>query len=76
MLMKLTTGCQFHQHFTSAFLSIFWRKKISYSKHSFVIFGAKILYKKYARKMLMKLTPGCQFFQQLDRFTNTNVSFV
>jgi len=37
---------------------IFWRQKISNPKHSFVIFGAKILYKKCASKMLMKLTQG------------------
>jgi len=41
-----------------AFLPIFWRQKISNPKHSFVIFGAKILYEKYERKMLMKLTPS------------------
>jgi len=35
--------CQFHQHFTHAFLPIFWRQKILNPKHSFVIFGAKIL---------------------------------
>jgi len=39
----------------------FWHQKISNPKHSFVIFGAKILYKKRARKMLMKLTPGVSF---------------
>jgi len=35
--------CQFHQHFTCAFLPIFWCQKISNPKHSIVIFGAKIL---------------------------------
>jgi len=55
-------GCQFHQRFTCAF---FVRKSffgsfflVSNPKPSFVIFGAKILYKKRARKMLMKLTPS------------------
>jgi len=32
--------------------------KISNPKARFVIFGAKILYKKHARKTLMKLTQG------------------
>jgi len=50
--------CQFHQHFMRAFLPIFWSQKISNPKHSFVIFGAKILYKKCVRKTLMKSTPG------------------
>jgi len=50
---------QFHQHFARAFLPIFWHQKISNPKHSFVIFGAKILYKKHEHKMLMKSTPGC-----------------
>jgi hypothetical protein len=36
----------------------FWCQKISNPKHSFVIFGAKILYEKCVRKTLMKLTPG------------------
>jgi len=36
----------------------FWRQKISNPKHSFVIFGAKILYKKCVHKMVMKLTPS------------------
>ncbi len=50
--------CQFHQHFMSAFLPIFWCQKISNPKHSFVIFGAKILWEKCASKTLMKLTAG------------------
>jgi len=40
---------------------IFLCQKISNPKHSFVIFGAKILYEKCARKMLMKLTPTNTF---------------
>jgi len=35
----------------------FWRQKNKTQNHSFGIFGAKISYKKRARKMLMKLTP-------------------
>jgi hypothetical protein len=31
---------------------------VTNQKHSLVIFGAKISYKKLARKTLMKLTPG------------------
>jgi len=49
---------QFHQRFTHAFLYKIFGAKISNPKHSFVVFVAKILYKKRARKMLMKLTPG------------------
>ncbi len=48
--------CQFHQHFIYAFLPIFWCQKISNPKHSFVIFGTKILYEKHVWKTLMKLT--------------------
>jgi len=40
-------------------LVMFWLK------HSFVIFGAKFLYKKCACKMLMKLTPGVNFINIL-----------
>jgi hypothetical protein len=40
----------------------FWRQKISNPKHSFVIFGIKILYKKCVRKKLMKLTPRVTHF--------------
>jgi len=41
-------------------MPIFWRQKKSNPKHSFVIFGTKILAKKRVRKTLMKLTtaPG------------------
>jgi hypothetical protein len=46
---------QFHLHFTHAFLykSKFWSFSLIY--YGFVIFGAKISYKKRARKMLVKL---------------------
>jgi len=37
------------------FSPIFWRQKISNPKHSFVIFGAKLMYEKYTRKILMIL---------------------
>ncbi len=50
--------CQFPQHFTGIFLTIFWHQKISNPKHSFAIFGTKILYKKCASKTLMKLSLG------------------
>jgi len=43
--------------YASFFLLIFWRQKIPNSKHSFVIFGAKLLCKKSWCKLLMKLTP-------------------
>jgi len=39
------------------FEPIFCQQKISNPKHSFVIFAAKILYKKCSREMLMPLTP-------------------
>jgi hypothetical protein len=42
----------------ACFLLVFWRQKISNPKHSFVIFNAKISYKKLARKRLMKLATG------------------
>jgi len=50
--------CQFHQRFCTYFTPIFWRQKISNPKHSFVIFGAKILHEKHARIMLMKFIVG------------------
>jgi hypothetical protein len=56
----LETNGQFHQHFTLAFFELksFWQLFSGFKpKHSFVIFGAKILYEKCMRKMLMKLTP-------------------
>ncbi len=40
---SINLRCQFHQHFPSTFLPIFWHQKVSNSKHSFVIFGANIL---------------------------------
>ncbi len=51
------TWSQFHQHFTCAFFVQIFGKEISNPKHRFVIFGAKILYKKCTRRTLMKLTP-------------------
>ncbi len=48
---------QFHQRFSYEILGA----KISNSKHSFVIFGAKISYKKITRRMLVKLTPALVF---------------
>ncbi len=42
-----------------SFIQLFWRQKMSnpkHIKHSFVIFGTKILLEKYVRKTLMKLT--------------------
>jgi len=51
--------CQFHQHFCRY---PFAKNYQSQTFHfSFVIFGAKILAKKCARKMLMKLTLGLNF---------------
>jgi len=44
--------------------------KTSNPKHSFVIFGAKILYKKCVRKTLMKLTP-----ELLKISRNRNLTF-
>jgi len=45
--VKPWTSCaKFHQHFTHAFYANILVPKISTPKHSFVIFGTKILYKK------------------------------
>jgi len=52
------TRSQFHQRFTHAFFVQNFGAKISNPKASFVIFGAKILYKKCARNLLMKSTPA------------------
>jgi len=43
MLVKLTTVVNFINIFLTLFLPIFWRQTISNLKHSFVIFGAKML---------------------------------
>jgi len=42
--------CQFHQCFLRAFLYEIFGAKISNEKASFVVFGAKILYERRARK--------------------------
>jgi len=42
-MLILTSLSEFHQNFWAVFLPIFWCQNISYPKHSFVIFGAKIL---------------------------------
>jgi len=60
-MTMVETYSQFHQHFMRAHFS-YKSKLSSFSlvtnpKHSFVIFGAKILFKKRTRKTLMKLTP-------------------
>jgi len=44
--------------FYLSFLLIFWRQKISNTKHSFAIFGAKISSKECVSKTLVKLTSG------------------
>ncbi len=44
----------------------FWGKKTSNPKHSFVIFGAKILYKKRESKTWMNLTPSVNFINILQ----------
>jgi len=49
----ISISSTFYAHF---FRRYFGAKKISNPKHSFVIFGAKILYEKLKRKTLMKLT--------------------
>jgi hypothetical protein len=61
LLLHLTSH-QFHQCFTNMFFvrKSFWQLFSSYV-FGFVIFGAKILYEKGARKVLMKLTPGVDF---------------
>jgi len=54
-------GVNFINILRAHFALIFWRQKILYPNHSFVIFGAKILYKKCMSKVLMKLFPGVNF---------------
>jgi len=44
-LAGLTLGVNFINIIRTLFLPIFWRQKKSNPKHSFVIFGAKILAK-------------------------------
>jgi len=61
ILMKLKHGVNFINILRPPFsykseLSSF--SLVTNPKHSFVIFGTKILYKKPAHKTLMKLTPG------------------
>jgi len=50
---------------------IFWHQKISNPKQSFIIFGAKILYKKRVHKTLMKLTPIWPYFDRNKIFLST-----
>jgi len=51
---KVSISSTFLVHFSP----IFWHQKNSNPKHSFAIFGAKILYKKSMRNMLVKSTQG------------------
>jgi len=44
--------------YVCVFCTKFWCQNVSKPKQSFVIVGAKILYKKCNRKLLIKLTPG------------------
>jgi hypothetical protein len=50
---------------THIFLLIFWHQNLQSQLLSFVIFGAKILYKIFACKMLMKLIAGF-FYSRKD----------
>ncbi len=50
------------------FRTKFWRQKVSKPKQSFVIFGAKILYKKGVCNRLMKLTTGVNFINVKGAF--------
>ncbi len=68
--MSRTTCCQFHQRFSYKIFGA----KISNLKASFVVFGAKILYKKHTRKMSMKLTIGYSFCLRANIWTfNTSL---
>ncbi len=58
MLMKLTPGVRFHQHFTCAFFTNIWASKITKLCFRFEIFWRQNISDKSAHKMLMKLTPG------------------
>ncbi len=60
-------GVNFINVICARFLYKIFGAKTSDPKHSFVIFGAKIVYEKRVRKTLMKLTPevsttGCRAF--------------
>jgi len=48
-------------------------KKISNPKHSFLIFGTKILYKKCALEMLMKLMAAKQANQACSTYQSTSI---
>jgi len=45
-------------YYACVFCTKFWLQKVWKPKQSFVIFGAKIFYKKHAHKMMMKSTPA------------------
>jgi len=67
ILVKFTPGVNFINIAHARFAYEIFVAKISNPKASFVVFGAKILYKKCACKMLMKLTPDhCQRKRRLD----------
>jgi hypothetical protein len=69
------TCSQFRQHFTRAFLPIFWRQTSSNPKHSFVIFGSKISAKNARKNTLMKLTIDVCICSTIEYFRdNANLS--
>jgi len=65
-----TSGVNFTNVLCSNFSYKIFGAKTSNTKHNFVIFGTKILYKKRARLMLMKLTPGVNFTNPFSKSAN------
>jgi len=61
MLVKLTPRVNFFNILCARFLYESYLNSFSLITFGFVIFGAKILYKKHPHKMLMKLTVGLPF---------------
>jgi hypothetical protein len=61
-IADLRSGVNFINILCLIFLYKIFGTKISNPKASFVVFGAKILYEKYARKTLMKLTAELSLF--------------
>jgi len=71
MLMKLTTGDRFHQHFTSSFCirrSQKCKKKqiIWPSPCLFVLLGSPFV--KAAHKYVVEIDPWCPFHQHYEQF--------
>jgi hypothetical protein len=62
VVVAMPSGVNFINILCTHFALIFWHQIISNPKHSFVIFDAKILYKKHSSKTLMKMTAADNIF--------------